>query len=398
MLRVFLLFMLLIAGIILGPLFAGRQGYVLIQTRDWNIETSVTGLVIILLVALFVILVLEWLLRRILITGQRTRGWFSGRKTRRARRHTKVALTKLAEGDYQQVEKLLAKDAEHADNPVANYLLAAEAAQQRGDATRADQHIERAAELSVDNQIPVEITKARLLLARQEYHAARHSIDRILDVAPRHPQVLKIAEQAYFHTGAWRSLLDILPAMQKEQIAPEEHIEALGKQAWLGLMDQAMAEQGSEGLKHWWQHQSRKTRQDVTLQVAMAEHLIACNDHEAAQSIVIDGLKNKYDERLILLLPKLHTAATEESEKIVMRLIKQQGSQPLLNSTLGQLCMRQGLWQRAAEAFTLALNQRPDALDYAWIADAYEKMRRPEEAAKMRRAGLMLTLKQDANS
>lgn len=397
MLRVFLCFMLLIAGIILGPLFAGRQGYVLIQTTDWNIQTSVTGLVIILLVSLLVILALEWLLRRILVTSQRTRGWFSGRKSRRARQHTKVALIKLAEGDYQQVEKLLAKDAEHADNPVGNYLLAAEAAQQRGEASRADQHLERAAELSVDNQIPVEITKARILLMRQEYHAARHSIDRILDVAPRHPQVLRIAEQAYLQTGAWRSLLDILPALQKEQIASEEHLQSLSKQAWLGLMDQAMAEQGSEGLKHWWQHQSRKTRQDLTLQVAMVEHLIACNDHDTAQAIVLDGLKHKYDERLVLLLPKLHTSATEHSEKVVMRLIKQQGNQPLLNSTLGQLCMRQGLWERAAEAFTLALNQRPDAFDYAWIADVYEKMRRPEEAAKMRRAGLMLTLKEEGN-
>ena len=44
MLKVLLLFVLLIAGIVIGPMIAGHQGYVLIQTDTYNIETSVTGL------------------------------------------------------------------------------------------------------------------------------------------------------------------------------------------------------------------------------------------------------------------------------------------------------------------------------------------------------------------
>lgn len=123
------------------------QGYVLIQTDNYNIETSVTGLAIILILAMVVLFAIEWLLRRIFRTGAHTRGWFVGRKRRRARKQTEQALLKLAEGDYQQVEKLMAKNADHAEQPVVNYLLAAEAAQQRGDEARANQHLERAAEL-----------------------------------------------------------------------------------------------------------------------------------------------------------------------------------------------------------------------------------------------------------
>ena len=69
MLKVFLLFILLIAGIVLGPMLAGHQGYVLIQTDNYNIETSVTGLVIILILGVVVLLAVEWLLRRIFRTG-----------------------------------------------------------------------------------------------------------------------------------------------------------------------------------------------------------------------------------------------------------------------------------------------------------------------------------------
>jgi HemY protein len=397
MIKVLLLFLLLIAGIVLGPMLAGHQGYVLIQTDNYNVETSVTGLAIIFILSVVVLFAIEWVLRRIFHTGARTRGWFVGRKSSRARKQTKAALLKLAEGDYQQVEKLMAKNADHAEQPVVNYLLAAEAAQQRGDEIRANQHLERAAELADNDQLPVEITRVRLQLARNENHAARHGVDKLLEIAPRHPEVLRLAEQAYVRTGAWSSILDILPAMDKVQVADEAHRAALQEQAWIGLMDQAMADQGNDGLKSWWKNQSRKTRNETTLQVAMAEHLIECDDHDAAQEIILDGLKRQFDERLILLMPRLKSGNPEQLEKALRQQIKTQGDRPLLYSTLGQLLMKHGEWQQASEAFREAIKQRPDAFDYAWLADSLDRLHQPEEAALMRRDGLLLTLQNNPN-
>ncbi len=428
MLKVLLLFVLLIAGIVVGPMIARHQGYVLIQTDNYNIETSVTGLAIILILAMVVLFAIEWLLRRIFRTGAHTRGWFVGRKRRRARKQTEQALLKLAEGDYQQVEKLMAKNADHAEQPVVNYLLAAEAAQQRGDEARANQHLERAAELAGNDTIPVEITRVRLQLARNENHAARHGVDKLLEVTPRHPEVLRLAEQAYIRTGAWSSLLDIIPSMAKAHVGDEEHRAMLEQQAWIGLMDQARADNGSEGLRNWchvgdeehramleqqawiglmdqaradngseglrnwWKNQSRKTRHQVALQVAMAEHLIECDDHDTAQQIIIDGLKRQYDDRLLLPIPRLKTNNPEQLEKVLRQQIKNVGDRPLLWSTLGQSLMKHGEWQEASLAFRAALKQRPDAYDYAWLADALDRLHKPEEAAAMRRDGLMLTL------
>lgn len=392
MLKVLLLFLLLLAGIILGPMLAGHQGYVLIQTDNYNIETSVTGLVIILILTLVVLFLIEWVLRRLFHTSARTRGWFLGRKRSRARKQTKQALLKLAEGDYQQVEKLMSRNADHAEQPVVNYLLAAEAAQQRGDETRANQHLERAAELADNDQIPVEITRVRLQLARNENHAARHGVDKLLDVAPRHPEVLRLAEQAYTRTGAWSSLLDIIPSMAKVRIADDAHRENLQQQAWLGLIQQAMADQGSDGLKAWWKNQNRKTRQQTLLQVAMAERLIECNDHESAQQIILDGLKRQYDDRLVALIPALKAKEPAILEKALRQQIKLQGERPLLWSVLGQCLMKHAEWQEASLAFRSALKQRPDTLDYACLADTLDKLKQPEEAAAMRREGLLLTL------
>ncbi|MGV3346643.1 protoheme IX biogenesis protein HemY [Enterobacteriaceae bacterium LUAb1] len=393
MLKVFLLFLLLIAGIVTGPMIAGHQGYVLIQTDNWDIETSVTGLVIVLLLVFMVIFAVEWLLRRLLRTGASIRRWFRGRKHQRARKQTNEALLKLAEGDYKQVETLMSRNADHADQPVVNYLLAAEAAQQRNDTIRANQYLERATDLAEGDPLPVEITRVRIQLARNEDHAARHGIDRLLDVAPRHPEVLRLAEQIYLRTQAWRSLLDIIPSMEKAQISDDNHRMALQQQAWLGQMNQIIADQGCEGLKQWWKNLPRKTRHKTTLQVNMAERLIECGDHNAAQKMILEGLKRQYDERLILLLPRLETDNPEQLEKMLCKQIKQQEITPLLHSTLGQLLMKQGAWEQAIAAFREALKARPDAFDFAWLADALDRQHQPEEAAQMRREGLLLTLR-----
>lgn len=395
MLKVLLLFIILIAGIVLGPMFAGHQGYVLIQTDTYNIETSVTSLVIILILLIVVLFAIEWVLRRVFRTGARTRGWFVGRKRTRARKQTREGLMKLAEGDYTQVEKLLSRNADHAEQPVVNYLLAAEAAQQRGDDLRVNQYLERASEVADSNQLPVDITRVRIQLARGENHAARHGVDALLNVAPRHPEVLRLAEQAYVKTQAYQSLLEILPSLAKANVYNDEEIQKLQLQAYIGLMNERMANGGSLELKSWWNDQSRKTRHETALQVAMIEHLIECNDHDTAQQILVDGLKRKFDERLVLLMPKLKSGNPEQLEKQLNQQIKQHGASALLNSTLGQLLMRHGEWQQASDAFRAALKQRPDAYDYAWLADVLDKLHRPEEAAQMRRDGLLLTLKQE---
>ena len=139
-----------------------------------------------------------------------------------------------------------------------NYLLAAEAAAAARDEARANQHLERATELAGDDLIPVEITRVRLQLARNENHAARHGIDKLLEITPRHPEVLRPAEQAYIRTGAWNSLLDIIPSMAKANVSDEEHRAELEQLAWIGLMDKTLADGGSEGLREWWKTRTVK--------------------------------------------------------------------------------------------------------------------------------------------
>ncbi|MBV7888016.1 protoheme IX biogenesis protein HemY, partial [Yersinia pestis] len=80
-----------------------------------------------------------------------------------------------------------------------------------------------------------------------------------------HPEVLRLAEQAYLRSAAYRSLLDILPAMSKKQIHTPEEVAALEQQAYLGIMTQCMADEGREGLKRGGKDQSRTVRNEIPL-------------------------------------------------------------------------------------------------------------------------------------
>ncbi len=396
MLKVLSLFIVLIAGIVLGPLMAGHQGYVLIQTDKNNITTSITGLVIIFLLLQFLLIFIGWCYRRLKRTSTFTHSWiFGGYKRHRARSQTKQALLKFAEGDFKQVERLMTRNANHADEPVVNYLLAAEAALRRGDYFNTHQYIEHAADVAGKDQLPVDITRVRIQLTQGDIHAAHAGVDKLLEHAPRHPEVLRLAEKAYSLSGDYQSLIDLLPVMRKVNLHSEEEILKLHQQAYIGLMNQIIAEKGSTGLKRWWKDQSRKIRHNIMLQTAIAEHFIECDDHEAAQEIILNGLKQQYDERFLLLIPHLKTNDPSAIQKTLSYLLKQHGATPLLNSTVGQIALRHGEWAKAESAFKAALTQRPDAHDYAWLADALDKSHKREEAIQTRSKGFMLILKRD---
>ncbi|KLN98003.1 protoheme IX biogenesis protein HemY [Moellerella wisconsensis] len=395
MIKVLLLFIILIAGIILGPVLSGHQGYVLIRTDNYDIVTSVTSLVLCFVLLQFILLFIGWCYRRFVSTTSRTRGWISGRKYHKAHDQTQKALLKLAEGDFKQVEKLMSKHADYSQQPVINYLLAAEAAQQRGDEYRTHQYLDRAAEVAGNEQLPVDITRVRIQLAEGEIFAARTGVDKLLDKAPRHPEVLRLAEQAYLKSGAYQALIELLPIIGKEKIHTDDELETLRLKAYKGLMNQCMAEDGSEGLTRWWKAQSRKVRHEIALQSFIAEHLIECGDHEGAQKIILDGLKQQYDERLLLLVPRIKTNHPEALEKVLLHLIKHSGATPLLNSTLGQIALQHAEWEKAESYFKAALAQRTDPHDAAWLADALDKLKKPEEAAKVRQEALIHTLKKE---
>lgn len=161
MFRVLFLMLVLLAGLIGGPYLSGKQGYVLIQTASYNIEMSITMLVIFFVILMAIVYLIEWVVTRFFRLSNNTYSWFSRRKRVKAQRQTLEGLVKMNEGDYSKAEKLIGKNARHSDKPILNLIKAAEAAQQRGDDFVANRYLIEATELAGTDSLIVEIARTK---------------------------------------------------------------------------------------------------------------------------------------------------------------------------------------------------------------------------------------------
>lgn len=397
MFRLLFLMLLLLAGLIAGPYLAGKQGYVLISSSDYDITMSITTLVILFVASLGIIYLIEFCITRFLRLSNHTYSWFSRRKTAKAQKQTLEGLMRMNEGDYSKAEKLIGKNAKHSAEPVLNLIKAAEAAQLRGDEFSANRYLIEATELAGTDNLLVEIVRTRILLQQGKLPAARSSIDSLLELAPRNQEVLKLAVDIYFKSKAYQALDNILPSIESTNLYSASEFEQLQRRVEDGLLDEKMNEEGVEGLLAWWNAQPRRRHNDLYVKVGMIQRLIESNDHESAYNLTLDAMK-KMDDGKHPLASKLCQLITqlqpEESGKLVKTLTKwaTTGSsvECCANRALGYLYARENNFAKAAEAFKTVVDhaEKLQPNDLAMAAYAFEKIGDQAMALQLREQGL----------
>lgn len=322
MLRVLFLMLLVLAGLILGPYLAGNQGYVRIETAGKVIEMSLVMLVIFFAAAMAVVYVLEWIFRRFIGLSRGAYHWVGTRKRRKARKQTLEGLMKMSEGDYSKAEKLISKNAKHADEPVLNFIKAAEAAELRGDYFAAHEHLIAATKAAGSHSVAVELARTRLLLRQNKLPAARSAVDALLEIAPNNVDALRLAIEIYQKSKAYKALDQIIESIGQRSFLDETEYQTLSHLADDGLLDEIQNEEGQEGLLTWWENQPSRRRRSVYTRVALIRRLVDCDDHESATQIALETLKKFEDEQLDDLFEVLTHLQVETDSKLVKVLEK----------------------------------------------------------------------------
>lgn len=397
MLRVLFLMLVLLAGLIAGPYLSGEQGYVLIRTDSYNIELSITTLVIFFVIAMAVVYTVEWVITRFIRWSNNTYSWFSRRKRAKAQKQTLEGLMRLNEGDYSKAEKLIGKNAKHSDEPILNFIKAAEAAQQRGDEFSANRYLMQATELAGTDNLLVEIARTRILLQQNKLPAARSSVDSLLVMAYRNVEVLKLASEIYLKSKAYQALDNILERIEQSGLYSAEEFERLKQTVDNGLLDEKMNEEGSEGLLSWWDKQPRKRRHDNYVRVGLIQRLIDCNDHEAAYELTLETVKkldtaDKLNQALLAQITRLQPADSSKLIKLLEKRVKQADklSEGCIYRALGYLYVRNADFNRAAEAFrkVVADKEKVQPNDITMASYVFEQVGDVDAAKQVRDEGL----------
>ncbi|MGX2968108.1 heme biosynthesis HemY N-terminal domain-containing protein [Ursidibacter sp. B-7004-1] len=360
MFRVLFLMLLVLAGLILAPYMAGSQGYVRIETGSKIFEMSLVMLIVFFAVSMATVYLLEWVVTRFFRLSRGSYQWFGNRKRKLAQKQTLEGLMKMTEGDYSKAEKLISKNAMHSDEPVLNFIKAAEAAQQRGDDLAANKHLLEASKIAGPNSIAVEIARTRILLQQGKLPAARSSVDSLLVLAPNNIDALRLAIEIYQKSKAYKALDNVLDVIGKRSFLSAEEYEALEHQVEDGLLDEIMNEDGQEGLLAWWDNQPSNRRRSVYLRTALIKRLLDTNDHQSAAEIALETVKKSEDEQLQPLFKELTRLQIDEHSKLLKVLAKRYAKaaehyKDDYARALGYIYAREGLFAQAKGYFVQVL-------------------------------------------
>lgn len=398
MIRALFLMLLLLAGLIAGPYLSGKQGYVRIETTNNIIEMSLTTLVIFFVISLAVVYSIEAAISRFCNLSNNTYSWFSRRKRVKAQKQTLEGLMRMDEGDYSKAEKLIGKNAKHSDEPVLNFIKAAEAAQQRGDEFSANRYLIQATEIAGTDSLILEIARTRILLQQNKLPAARSSVDSLLIMASRNKEVLKLAVDIYLKSKAYQALDNILEQVEKSGLYSAEEFEKLQRRVEDGLLDEKMNEDGVDGLLDWWDEQPRKRRHDSYVKLGLIRRLVDANDHESAYELMLELVKTLDDDNSPLtqgLFKQISRLQPEDNSKLVKMVSKWAKSanptaQCLANRALGYLYVRNNDFAKADEVFKnlIANKDKLEPNDITMASYVFEQMGDKAAAQQLREEGL----------
>ncbi|WP_373820402.1 heme biosynthesis protein HemY [Glaesserella sp.] len=361
MFRVLFLMLLVLLGLIVGPYIAGHQGAVRIETDSKIIEMSLVMLIIFFALAMVAVYAIEWVVTYLLRLSRDSYQWFGNRKRKKAQQQTLEGLMKMTEGDYSKAEKLIGKNAKHSDEPVLNFIKAAEAAQQRGDELSANKYLIEAAKIAGPNSVAVELARTRILLQQNKLPAARSTVDSLLELAPNNTDALRLAIEIYQKSKAFKALDDVLENIGQRSFLSDKEYEQLEHKVDDGLLDEVQNEEGQEGLLKWWDNQPSRRRRSVYTRVGLIKRLIDSGDHESAEHIALETLKKYEDEQLTLLFKQFTRLQADEDGKLVKVLVKR-GEKASNNYTddyarsLGYIYARSGLFDKAKPYFVQLLD------------------------------------------
>jgi HemY protein len=363
-------------------LFADR-GYVLVNFRGYVVEMSVPGLVIVLVLAyLFV--------RALVAVADAPRRWRAAREQRQLERRDSdltAGLTQLIEGNWARSERLLTQRLKGVDAPLANYLLAAHAAQLQGAVDRRDQWLELAQGISADGATSALLTRAELQLEAGEPAAAVETLKTLEQQKADQPAVIALLARAYRALDDRAQLLALLPRLGRAPLpaAEREELARLAVQGELARIDLT-----GERLADVWGSLPNELRGTPTLLAERARALDRLGRGDEGERELRAALKRNWHAALVQSYGEVRGADPVKQLKQAETWLKTYPEDAALLLTAARLSLANELWGKARSYLESSLALVPTADAYAIYGRLLTGLGEDERALLAFRSGLQL--------
>lgn len=357
----------LIVGGAVGTLMSRDPGYVLVSYENMSLETSLWFALLALLVGYFVLRVLIGVLMRLIRTGAGVAAWQQNRRARVAQARTVRGLLLAGEGDWAGARKALVADAAVVELPLVNYLGAARAANEIGDAVDRDALLRKASESTPGAALAIGLTQAELQIATHQYAAAVQTLMALKATSPNHPRVLRLLADCQQKTGDWTALLALAPELQKRSVYPPEVLRPLLLQwsiDWFAHPPGGTSNEVAQKLIAQWTAMDKDLRTEPGLIAAYAHALEKANADDDAEAVVSKALKQNWNEELVALYGRLRIEGSDRQLATAEAWLKSNPNDATLLLALGRIALANRNWAKAREYFEASLKQRRGAEVY----------------------------------
>jgi len=373
-----LVFLLLVAALVF--LLAQGDGYVLIAFGTKTIEMTlwVAAMALAALVGIF------WLVKWTLVSGihiaRRFREIFLFGSVERAQKRAAAGMVDYLVGDWFEARKKLVRTLERIEFPLANHIAAARSSFEMGDEAEAERLLDMARKLP-DSELPVTLTRARLLVQSGQFTQALAIIKPVELQYPRLPAVLDLLHQIYLAQNNWRALQELSPAMRKAKVLSVPELQQLEvrlateqlRAANTSAQQQLIAER-LPFLQETWRQLPRAQQRLPEVVFTYAQALADNYQDQEAESLVRKTLADEWYGPLVNLYGRLQLNEIRGQIRIAEAWLKKHPNDANLHLTLGRLALRNEQWEQARDYLQRSLKLHKQLETAMELAALMEKL------------------------
>lgn len=396
---ILLVLLALAVGGVLGTLVLDDPGYVMLAYGNYTFETSLWIALLLLLVAYLSARVALRALGALLGSWGLLRRLGARHGSRRARDRTARGLTALAEGEFSSAKRQLLAAADRSDMPLVNFLGAARAAHELGDAVERDALLQRAhrAAPGGSGALAVGLTQAELQLGSGQLEQGLATLLRLRDEAPRNPYVLKLLLGTYEQLGDWPGVESVYREALRQGVIDGERAEALRlRVAEHHLQRDAPGPETSpetrvKALMSAFRRLPRTDRVHPGVLRTQIELLLGTGSPDGAQEaerLLREWLAHDWDPELVAIYGRIEARDGDRQLLAGEGWLKERPGDPVLLLALGRIAARLGRTDKAREYFLGAAEQQRSADALAELGQLDLRAERPEAACAAFREAL----------
>ena len=366
-----------VVGGLLGSLMLRDAGYVMIAYDNAVFETSVWFALAALVLLWVVARLLLTVMRRVLHGRADVANWAKKRRETAANTRTAQGVLHAVEGRWSDARKALTAAADHSATPIVNYLGAAQAAHQLGNADERDRLLDLAGGTASGATLAAGLTRARLLAESDEWRQCLETLESLGEDSARHPQVQAMLLACHEELGNWNAVVELAPAVAKSGARDAADVEEALQRAWCGRL-QASAESlqpgnlprpltrkevagapsspaasfhaGADAMRHLretWGAIPRKMKRAPAVAARYAECLHAAGDPDDAVRVLKRAIEANPDDRLIALYGEIRSGRPAEQLATAEKWLQETPDDPVLLEALVRLCLLNEEWAKA---------------------------------------------------